>query len=136
MTRLPRASTSGNAVLFQNGSFSGIEVLALLSGHTNEYSGQIVPGGNLGNSSAFGKAFLELKELGLIKRIPRLAVINASGANTLHQLYGERGEPMVAKAEDWGGKFFVTDEARSRNKVAEFDQFMATFSTIGSPTSD
>lgn len=37
-------------------------------------------------------------------------------------IYGERGEPMVAKAEDWGGKFFVTDEARSRNKVAEFDQ--------------
>lgn len=47
----------------------------------------IVPGGNLGNCSAFGKAFLELKTLGLIKRIPRLAVINASGANTLNELY-------------------------------------------------
>ena len=47
----------------------------------------IVPGGNLGNCSAFGKAFSELKTLGLIKRIPRLAVINAEGANTLHQLY-------------------------------------------------
>jgi threonine synthase len=47
----------------------------------------IVPGGNLGNCSAFGKAFMELKELGLIKKIPRLAVINASGANTLNQLY-------------------------------------------------
>lgn len=47
----------------------------------------IVPGGNLGNCSAFGKAFAELKELGLIKRIPRLAVINAAGANTLNQLY-------------------------------------------------
>lgn len=47
----------------------------------------VVPGGNLGNSSAFGKAFMELKELGLIDRIPRLAVINASGANTLTQLY-------------------------------------------------
>jgi Ca2+-binding RTX toxin-like protein len=34
-----------NAVLFQNGSFSGIEVLALLSGHSNEYSGQVVPTG-------------------------------------------------------------------------------------------
>jgi threonine synthase len=48
----------------------------------------IVPGGNLGNCSAFGKAFAELRELGFIKRIPRLAVINAMGANTLHQLYG------------------------------------------------
>src|SRR5881394_757233 len=47
----------------------------------------IVPGGNLGNCSAFGKAFMELRELGLIKRIPRLAVINASGANTLNELY-------------------------------------------------
>ncbi|MBI1309723.1 threonine synthase [bacterium] len=47
----------------------------------------VVPGGNLGNSSAFGKAFAELKQLGLIDRIPRLAVINAAGANTLAQLY-------------------------------------------------
>jgi threonine synthase len=47
----------------------------------------VVPGGNLGNSSAFGKAFIELKELGLIDRIPRLAIINAAGANTLHKLY-------------------------------------------------
>ncbi|RCS49236.1 threonine synthase [Bremerella cremea] len=49
----------------------------------------VVPGGNLGNSSAFGKAFAELKELGLIDRIPRLAVINASGADTLDQLYNQ-----------------------------------------------
>ncbi len=51
----------------------------------------VVPGGNLGNSSAFGKAFIELKQLGLIDRIPRLAVINAAGADTLHQLYERRG---------------------------------------------
>ena len=47
----------------------------------------VVPGGNLGNSSAFGKAFMELKALGLVDRIPRLAVINAAGANTLYELY-------------------------------------------------
>jgi threonine synthase len=47
----------------------------------------IVPGGNLGNSSAFGKAFMELHELGLIPRVPRLAVINATGANTLYHLH-------------------------------------------------
>jgi len=50
----------------------------------------IVPGGNLGNCSAFGKAFMELKELGLVKKIPRLAVINATGANTLNELYSRR----------------------------------------------
>ena len=51
----------------------------------------VVPGGNLGNSSAFGKAFSELKQLGLIDRIPRLAVINAAGADTLYELYERRG---------------------------------------------
>ncbi|MGD9723556.1 MAG: threonine synthase [Pirellulales bacterium] len=51
----------------------------------------VVPGGNLGNSSAFGKAFAELKEIGLIDRVPRLAVINAAGANTLFELYEARG---------------------------------------------
>lgn len=50
----------------------------------------VVPGGNLGNSSAFGKAFMELKELGLIDRVPRLAVINATGANTLDVLFNQR----------------------------------------------
>jgi len=51
----------------------------------------VVPGGNLGNSSAFGKAFHELHQLGLIERMPRLAVINAAGADTLYELYERRG---------------------------------------------
>ncbi len=51
----------------------------------------VVPGGNLGNSSAFGKAFAELAKLGLIQRVPRLAVINAAGADTLYELYDRRG---------------------------------------------
>jgi len=41
----------------------------------------IVPGGNLGNTSAFGKALIEMKSLGLIDRVPRLAVIQAEGAS-------------------------------------------------------
>jgi threonine synthase len=51
----------------------------------------IVPGGNLGNCSAFGKAFAELKELGLINKIPRLAIIQAQGANPLYELVNNRG---------------------------------------------
>jgi threonine synthase len=51
----------------------------------------VVPGGNLGNSSAFGKAFIELRHLGLIDRVPRLAVINAAGARTLEALVGQHG---------------------------------------------
>jgi len=49
----------------------------------------ICPGGNLGNSSAFGKAFSELHCLGLVSRLPRLAVINAAGADTLNRVYND-----------------------------------------------
>src|SRR6185369_10215876 len=45
------------------------------------------PGGNLGNSSSFGKGLHELCELGLIDRMPRLAVIQAEGANPLYRSY-------------------------------------------------
>jgi len=51
----------------------------------------LVPGGNLGNVSSFGKAFAELSELGLIARRPRLAVINAAGADTFYQLFEKNG---------------------------------------------
>ena len=43
----------------------------------------IVPGGNLGNSSALGKGFREMHELGLVARMPRISVIQAEGANPL-----------------------------------------------------
>jgi len=49
----------------------------------------IVPGGNLGNCSAFGKAFMELKMLGLVDKIPRLCIVNAAGANTLCELVND-----------------------------------------------
>jgi threonine synthase len=54
----------------------------------------IVPGGNLGNSSAIGKALLEMRDLGMISRLPKLSVIQAEGANalvrTLREAKGER----------------------------------------------
>ncbi|VAX42384.1 Threonine synthase [hydrothermal vent metagenome] len=76
----------------------------------------VVPGGNLGNSSAFGKAFIELKELGLIDKLPRLAIINASGANTLYQLYEEQGLRWNKGAFDQQkiDSFFSTMEAENR----------------------
>jgi threonine synthase len=40
----------------------------------------VLPGGNLGNVSAFGKALREMSELGLITRIPKLAVVQAEKA--------------------------------------------------------
>jgi threonine synthase len=44
----------------------------------------IVPGGNLGNSSSFGKAFDELKGCGFIDKVPKIAVIQAKGANPFY----------------------------------------------------
>ncbi len=47
----------------------------------------VVPGGNLGNSSAFGKGLREMYEIGLIDRLPSLAIIQAEGANPLYRAY-------------------------------------------------
>ena len=47
----------------------------------------VYPGGALGNTSSCGKCLMELHEWGWIKKIPRIAVINAEGANTLDVLY-------------------------------------------------
>ena len=82
----------------------------------------IVPGGNLGNSSAFGKAFIELKELGLVDRVPRLAIINATGANTLYSLYNEHSLRFDRGALDSQriNAYFkrMTDEGRRARTVA------------------
>jgi threonine synthase len=43
----------------------------------------VVPGGNLGNSSAMFKGLLELRALGWIRKMPRFAVVQAAGANPL-----------------------------------------------------
>jgi threonine synthase len=60
----------------------------------------IVPGGNLGNSSAIGKALVEMRELKLISRLPKLSIIQAQGANPfyrcVHDFGGKKLEPMTA----------------------------------------
>ncbi len=47
----------------------------------------VYPGGALGNTSSCGKAIMELYEWGWIKKMPRIAVVNAKGASTLSDLY-------------------------------------------------
>ena len=53
-----------------------------------------VPGGNLGNSSAFGKAFEELRRFGLIDRAPRMVIVQARGANPLARMWSS-GDPYL-----------------------------------------
>lgn len=47
----------------------------------------VLPAGNLGNTSAIGRALLEARELGLIARVPRMAAVQASGASPFYQSY-------------------------------------------------
>ena len=59
----------------------------------------VLPGGNMGNTSAFGKGFREALALGLIDRLPRLAVVQASGAAPFARVVLDGGEmiPVIAK---------------------------------------
>ncbi|HEY1185898.1 MAG: threonine synthase [Bryobacteraceae bacterium] len=75
----------------------------------------VLPGGNLGNTSAFGKALREMKTLGLIDRLPRLAVIQAEGAAPFFDLY---------RATD-----------RSHLKAVVHPETLATAIKIGDPIS-
>ena len=52
----------------------------------------VLPGGNLGNTSAFGKALRELCQFGFIRKVPRLAVIQAEGAAPFYDFVRTRGE--------------------------------------------
>jgi threonine synthase len=74
----------------------------------------IVPGGNLGNSSAIGKALLEIHDLGLISRLPKLSIIQAEGANAL-----------VRTLREAGGKRLISVQAETH----------ATAIRIGNPAS-
>ncbi len=47
----------------------------------------VLPAGALGNTSAFGKALREARGLGLISRVPRIASIQARGANPFYRSF-------------------------------------------------
>jgi threonine synthase len=47
----------------------------------------VVPGGNLGNSSAIAKGLRELLDCGVIPRMPRLTIVQAEGANPLYRMW-------------------------------------------------
>lgn len=63
----------------------GFEILQDLDWEVPDWI--VLPGGNLGNNSALSKGLLELRALGLIDRLPRIAVIQAAGANPLYSAW-------------------------------------------------
>jgi threonine synthase len=58
----------------------------------------VVPGGNLGNSSAIFKGLAELHAAGLVATLPRIAVVQAEGANPLYRAFAS-GAPLQPVAE-------------------------------------
>jgi threonine synthase len=59
----------------------------------------VVPGGNLGNSSAIGKGLIELKQLGLIDRFPKLVIVQATGASPFYQMLASNASDIVPVRE-------------------------------------
>jgi len=57
----------------------------------------VLPGGNLGNVSAFGKGLREMLALGFIDKLPRLAVIQAAGSSPFYEFmrYGGKFIPQT-----------------------------------------
>ena len=90
---------SANPYRIEGQKTAAIEMLEQLGWEPPDHV--IVPGGNLGNSSAIGKALLELHELGFIPKLPKVSIIQAEGARALVRTLQEtNGESLVSvKAE-------------------------------------
>ena len=75
----------------------GFEILQDLEWQVPDWI--VLPGGNLGNNWAIAKGMLELKAAGHIDRLPRVAVIQAEGANPLYRSFatGDDLEPVAAE---------------------------------------
>ncbi len=58
----------------------------------------VVPGGNLGNSSAIAKGFHELLERGVIDRMPRITIVQAEGSNPLYRQWRSQAETLTPLA--------------------------------------
>ena len=94
----------------------------------------IYPGGALGNTSSCGKCIMELYEWGWIKKIPRIAVINAEGANTLDVLYNGKFEDTELRWNKGDPNVELIDQYYSKmNDDGIRPQTKATAIQIGKP---
>ena len=78
-----------------------------------------LPAGNLGNTSAFGKALKEAIEVGLIPRLPRLACVQAAGANPFARSFREGfARPHRVQAETVATAIRIGDPASLERAIA------------------
>ncbi len=86
-----------NAFRIEGQKSIGFEVLQQLDWQVPDWF--ILPGGNLGNNSALSKGLRELYQIGMISRIPKIAVIQAQGANPLYTMWKDKTSFKAIKAE-------------------------------------
>ena len=94
----------------------------------------VYPGGALGNISSCGKALMDLYKWGWIKKVPRVLVVNAEGANTFYELVNglfentklqwNNGKPNTKLIENYYEK---------QNKEKHYPKTHATAIQIGKP---
>ncbi len=86
-----------------------------------------LPGGNLGNTAAFGKALVELRDLGLIDCLPRLVVVQAAGAAPFARAFAAGfadGSYAPVRAETLATAIRIGDPVsypRARRAIADTD---------------
>ncbi len=75
-------ANSMNSLRVEGQKTVGIEIVQQLDWEVPDWI--VIPGGNLGNVSALGKGLLEIRELGVIAKLPRIACAQAARANPLY----------------------------------------------------
>ncbi len=89
----------------------------------------VVPGGNLGNSTALGKGFEEMLQLGLIDRLPKLNVVQAEGSAPLARLFADLSASLGAESSHQDAAL------PSTMAPVEKPRTLATAIKIGAPVS-
>jgi threonine synthase len=85
-------ANSMNSLRVEGQKTVGIEIVQQFDWEVPDV--MIIPGGNLGNVSALGKGLLEMRELGLISKLPRIVVAQAERANPLYRAYQRNYESL------------------------------------------
>jgi threonine synthase len=85
----------------------------------------VVPGGNMGNSTAIGKGFQELLDFGLIRRLPKLSAIQAEGAAPVAHLFAKLNAQQLTGAAPLPDGMNTVENPRT----------LATAIKIGAPVS-
>jgi threonine synthase len=97
----------------------------------------VVPGGNLGNSSALGKGLMELFELGVIDRLPQLWVVQAEGAAPFAEMFSRDVRAAASEMTREAGCETSADNAAFEGVLKPFasPRTLATAIKIGAPVS-